>query len=261
MNVVSVDEQVKDPIPQAIAAIKANEQAKARAMLQDIIERDPDNDRAWQWMAIVVETAEEQRRCLHRALSINPDNQVAQQALQRLTETTPVVTVVPAPPTVTLARPPSTALSESEQFLYYYDPPTHRLSSYVIALSLFAVAGFGFTLVVVGSMLPWVKVPGVAATLEQEGFVTLVAGVIGLLAAAVAIWRSGCLSLVGSIAAVSCTLVSIVVAAYNVYYATTFGAQVNTGFILIVVGGIIALISSIINSFSGLWMLIRAWSN
>lgn len=255
---MSVDEPLQDPIPQAIAAIKASDSVRARALLEEVIAQNPDDDRAWQWMAIVVETAAEQRQCLHRALSINPDNQVAQEALERMTP--PLISVVPAPPTVAIARPPSTALSESDQFLYYYDPPTHRLSSYVIALALFAVAGFGFTLVIIGSMLPWVRIPGMQTALEQEGFVTLVAGVIGLLAAAVAIWRSGCLSLVGSIAAVSCTLVAIVVAAYNVYYATTFGAQVNLGFILIVAGGLIALVGSVVNSFSGLWMLIQAWS-
>jgi len=112
---VSVNEPLPDPIPEAIAAIKASDQVKARALLEEVIAQDPDNDRAWQWMAIVVETAEEQRQCLHRALSINPNNKVAQEALERMAP--PLISVVPAPPTVAIARPPSTALSESDQFL------------------------------------------------------------------------------------------------------------------------------------------------
>lgn len=252
---MTADEQ----IPQAIAAIRANDHSKARELLEQVIDKDPDNDRAWQWLAIVVETVEEQSKCLHRALSLNPENRAAQQALKRLAS--PDDSVFPIPPTVALARPAPLALSEADQFLYYYDPPTHRLSSYVIALSLFAIAGFGFTLVILGSMMPWVRVAGVETSLEQDGFKTLIAGVFGLLAAALAIWRSGCLTLLGSIAAVSCTLVSIIIAAYNVYYAASApGANVHLGFVLIVVGGIVAIVSSVINSFSGLWMLIQAWS-
>ena len=63
-------------IDAAILSIKAGDPDQARTLLKRAIAQDPENDRAWQWMAVVVDTAEEQRRCLYRALSINPNNDV-----------------------------------------------------------------------------------------------------------------------------------------------------------------------------------------
>ena len=62
--------------------------------------------------------------------------------------------------------------------------------------------------------------------LDIEGFLTLITGVVGILIAAVGIWRSGCLSLLASVASISFALVAIGVsgyrnASYNLRYAAS----------------------------------------
>jgi hypothetical protein len=111
-------------------------------------------------------------------------------------------------------------------------------------------------LIIAGSFLPWATVSGIEmAALEREGFLTLVTGVVGILIAAVGIWRSGCLSLLASIASISFALVAIGVSAYNVFSIAEPGVSPGLGFIFVLSGGMIAMLSSVINSFSGLTML------
>lgn len=71
-------------VQSAVAAIKGGDHDRARSLLQEAIVQDPENDRAWLWLAVVVDTLLEQRRCLYRALSIDPDNALALEALRRL---------------------------------------------------------------------------------------------------------------------------------------------------------------------------------
>ncbi len=238
-------------INMAIAAIKAGDSAQARTLLEHAITDDPDNDRAWQWLAVVAKDADEQHRCLYRALSINPNNQAVRQALQQLSADT---TLVPASPTLPVPVP--TVL---QPIVYYDQPSPHRFSSYLLATLLFCVTSMGFTLVVVGSFLPWVRVEGVEmAALEREGFLTLTTGVVGILTAAIGIWRSGCLSLLSSVASISCALVAIGVSAYDVFSVADAQVSLGWGFILVLLGGLIAMLSSVANSFSGLTMLSSA---
>lgn len=235
-------------ITSAIAAIKAGDAAKARALLELALADDPEDDRAWQWMAVVAEDADEQHRCLYRALSINPSNEAVRQALRQLTPDdqalVPMVQqTVPVP-------------AVFQPIVYYDRPPMHRLSSYVLATLLFCITGLGFLLVIAGSFLPWVTVSGVEmAALEREGFLTLITGVVGILTAAVGIWRSGCLSLLASVASISFALVAIGVSAYRVFSVAETDVSLGLGFVLVLLGGIVAMLSSVVNSFSGLTML------
>lgn len=233
----------------AITAIKAGDQAKARSLLQLALADDPENERAWQWLAVVADTSEEQQRCLYRALSINPSNETVREALQQLSaQEHALVRARPVAPT-----PVPTVF---QPIVYYERPPTHRLSSYVLATLLFCITGLGFTLIIAGSFLPWVTVSGVnMAALEREGFLTLITGVAGILMAAVGIWRSGCLSLLASVASISFSLVAIGVSAYNVFGIADWNAKPGLGFMFVLLGGIIAMLSSVVNSFSGLTML------
>jgi len=96
------------------------------------------------------------------------------------------------------------------------------------------------------------------AALEREGFLTLVTGVVGILMAAVGIWRSGCLSLLASVASISFALVAIGVSAYNVFSIAGTDVSLGTGFIFVLLGGLTAMLSSVVNSFSGLTMLSSA---
>jgi hypothetical protein len=233
----------------AISAIKIGDQVKARSLLNSAISDNPDDDRAWQWLAVVAETADEQKRCLYRALSINPNNDTVRQALLQFPEQEQSLVPAPAPekvPVPTVFQP----------IVYYDRPSTHQLSSYLLATFLFCVAGLGFTLIIAGSFLPWATFSGTSiAALQQEGFLTLITGVVGILVAAVGIWRSGCLSLLASVAAISFALVAIGVSSYNFFNLAQTDAKPGIGFIFVLLGGIIVMLSSVINSFSGLTML------
>ena len=233
----------------AITAIRTGDQARARALLERAIADNPENDQAWQWLAVVAETADEQQRCLYRALSINPNNETVREALQQIPARERAL--VPASPTTSLPVP-----AVLQPIVYYDRLPTHRLSSYILATFLFCVTGLGFTLIIAGSFLPWVTVSGVQmAALEREGFLTLITGVVGILVAAVGIWRSGCLSLLASVASISFALVAIGVAGYSVFGIAATDASPGVGFLFVLLGGIIAMLSSVVNSFSGLTML------
>ena len=243
LNQTEVEEQ---RVTAAIAAIKVGDQAKARSLLELAIADAPEDDRIWQWMAVVANTADEQRSCLYRALSINPNNEAVRKALGQLSERDRALVPAAPAPVPTVFQP----------IVYLDRPPTHRLSSYILATFLFGVTGLGFTLIVAGSFLPWASVSGVEmAALEREGFLTLITGVVGILMAAVGVWRSGCLSLLASTASISFSLVAIGVSAYNVFSIAESDVNLGLGFIFILAGGIIAMLSSVVNSFSGLTML------
>jgi hypothetical protein len=240
---------VKDErLATAIAAIKAGDAAEARTLLETSVAQDPENDEAWQWLAVVVDTADEQRRCLYRALSINPDNQAVREALEQLSDTDRAI--VPVGPTAV------TVPTVLEPIVYFERRSPHSVSSYLIAIFLFCLTGLGFTLIIAGSFLPWATVSGVQmAALEREGFLTLITGVVGILMAAVGIWRSGCLSLLASVASISFSLVAVSVASYNVFMIAEADVRPGIGFVFVLLGGIIAMLSSVINSFSGLTLL------
>ena len=243
LNQTEVEEQ---RVTAAIAAIKVGDQAKARSLLELAIADDPEDDRIWQWMAVVANTADEQRSCLYRALSINPNNEAVRKALGQLSERDRALVPAAPAPVPTVFQP----------IVYLDRPPTHRLSSYILATFLFGITGLGFTLIVAGSFLPWATVSGVEmAALEREGFLTLITGVVGILMAAVGVWRSGCLSLLASTASISFALVAIGVSAYNVFSIAESDVNLGLGFVFILLGGIIAMLSSVVNSFSGLTML------
>ncbi len=232
----------------SISAIKAGDMDQARAWLQLAVADSPENDRAWQWLAVVAESAEEQCRCLYRALSINPNNQIVQEALRQMAVQEQAL--VPA-------QSASVAVPAVFQPIVYYDrPSTHRLSSYILATVLFCVTGMGFLLIILGSFLPWSTVSGTnVAAMEQEGYFTLITGVVGILMAMVGIWRSGCLSLLASIASISFALVAVGVSAHHVFSMSGPDVGPAWGFICILLGGLVAMLSSVVNSFSGLTML------
>lgn len=73
-----------DKLKQAIQLIQSGDQERARQLLIDLLKTDPKNDRAWVWMAAVVETAELKQECLEEALKHNPRNQVARRGLAAL---------------------------------------------------------------------------------------------------------------------------------------------------------------------------------
>lgn len=64
-----------------IAAAKAGERAKARELLQRVVEADEGNLAAWLWLSDVVVTLEDQEVCLENALTLDPSNAAARKGL------------------------------------------------------------------------------------------------------------------------------------------------------------------------------------
>jgi len=84
-----------DLMKQGIAAVKAGEREKGRALLLQVIEADERIEQAWLWLSDAVDTDEDRRICLENVLAINPNHAAAQRGLAKLG---------PAP-----AEPPPTA--------------------------------------------------------------------------------------------------------------------------------------------------------
>ena len=53
-------------------------------MLQQVIDADKTNERAWLWMAAIAETSEDRRRYLNAVLRLNPENPTALRELEKL---------------------------------------------------------------------------------------------------------------------------------------------------------------------------------
>jgi hypothetical protein len=79
----------QDLVRQGIDAARNGDKLMARRLLQQALSLDPDNEIGWMWMASVVDTVEERRRCLERVLRINPNNARAKEAITRLGGTIP----------------------------------------------------------------------------------------------------------------------------------------------------------------------------
>lgn len=82
---------------EGIDAAKRGDKITARRLLQQVLSMDGDNELALMWMASVVDTVNERRFFLERALSINPNNARAREALRRLGVEDPQPRRAPSP--------------------------------------------------------------------------------------------------------------------------------------------------------------------
>lgn len=69
---------------EGIAAAKAGERARARELLQQVVEADEENLQAWLWLSGVVTTLEDREVCLENVLTLDPDNAQARSELDRV---------------------------------------------------------------------------------------------------------------------------------------------------------------------------------
>jgi hypothetical protein len=74
-----------DKLSYAIQLAKTGNKDKALPVLKEIVRTDPDNETAWLWLHACVNQNEQKVYCLQQALRINPYNQGAQRALEKLT--------------------------------------------------------------------------------------------------------------------------------------------------------------------------------
>jgi hypothetical protein len=92
---------------QGIAALQANDKARAHEMLGRAVQIEPHHEQAWLWLSGAVATDAERRYCLEQVLVINPRNSAAQRGMALLPAALPVSPIREDPP----ARPePPSAL-------------------------------------------------------------------------------------------------------------------------------------------------------
>lgn len=74
----------QDLVRKGIEAAREGNKAAARDFFERAVEIDDRDERAWFWLASVAETDDERRICLRNVLHINPNNERAQRALEKL---------------------------------------------------------------------------------------------------------------------------------------------------------------------------------
>ena len=68
-------------INQAVQALENNDLAEARRILRQIVRKDPDNYRAWLWLAGITDASGASLEYVHRAAALAPDDPTVQEAL------------------------------------------------------------------------------------------------------------------------------------------------------------------------------------
>ena len=81
---MSEGQDIRQLLREGVEAARAGDKATARDLFEQVTELDESNEQAWFRLAAVVESDEERRVCLENVLHINPDNERAQQILDRL---------------------------------------------------------------------------------------------------------------------------------------------------------------------------------
>jgi WD40 repeat protein len=79
-----VSEDVRELLRKGIEAAKAGEKSTARDLLRQVVEEDDRNERGWLWLSAVVENDDEKYDCLKKVLEINPGNEAAKKAFDKL---------------------------------------------------------------------------------------------------------------------------------------------------------------------------------
>ena len=75
---------LQEKLKLGIEAARRGDREAARLLLRQVVSADPRSESAWMWLASVVDSLAERRACLQNALKLNPNNQRAREALNRL---------------------------------------------------------------------------------------------------------------------------------------------------------------------------------
>ncbi len=68
----------------AINAARAGNKKPARLMFEQVLKQDKNNERAMMWLAKIADSKAERREWLQRAVSVNPNNDQARDALKSM---------------------------------------------------------------------------------------------------------------------------------------------------------------------------------
>jgi Tol biopolymer transport system component len=81
---VSEQNNIQDLLRKGTEAAREGDRAKAREHFEKVVELDENSEKGWFFLSKVVETDEERRICLANVLHINPNNEAAQKAMDKL---------------------------------------------------------------------------------------------------------------------------------------------------------------------------------
>lgn len=84
MEETSAPDHKIDRLLDAVDLLKADRRTEAIAMLRELIAEDGNFEAAWLWMSVAVESLDQSSVCLDNVLRVNPANQEAAYALQRI---------------------------------------------------------------------------------------------------------------------------------------------------------------------------------
>lgn len=78
---------LEDLLQIAATTLKSGNRQSAQVLIQQVIEADKHNDRAWVMMAYTTADPVERQRYLRTALRLNPENKAAKRALEKMENT------------------------------------------------------------------------------------------------------------------------------------------------------------------------------
>ena len=90
-------------LEKGIIAARNGNPTEAKGYLVQVLQQDSNNEQAWLWMSEVVDTIGEQIACVEQVLQINPGNQTARLALQKLKSQPVQRAIAPPQPALTPA--------------------------------------------------------------------------------------------------------------------------------------------------------------
>ena len=146
----------EDQLQQAINLFKEEKKEEASKVLTALLEQEPGNELAWLWLAACTAHPEERRYCLEKALEINPENQKARTALERMQPpAAPAADPAPAPASPPLSSPSEPAAPAA--VINTRRRPGRKMSLYrkiliaVFSLLMLVVLGFIFIAFISGA--------------------------------------------------------------------------------------------------------------
>lgn len=71
-------------LQEGIRAVRNGQRAEGRQLLLQVVEADEANEQGWYWLSLAVETTPDKITALENVLTLNPVNETAQLALQKL---------------------------------------------------------------------------------------------------------------------------------------------------------------------------------
>jgi hypothetical protein len=145
----------------------------ARVVLRALAAQQPDDPRIWLALATVVETRDEQRQALARALALDPQNALARRALERFTDSDSARAAANGAPDASVAQPapaaaPVPVIAEPAVVEPAYAPQPDDQPASAIRWPLYVVIGAAVMLVLIVAALQSTPPPAAQAPVPTQ---------------------------------------------------------------------------------------------